>query len=615
MLLAFGDPQFDPPPKPDGSLQFPGALKHAPGTKPIYPEWWGQQPVLSDTIEGKDLGSCIACHTEKEQMDPVHSFACTKCHKGDATTDSKEKAHNGLVSDPGDLRYAAQTCGQCHAQEVNNVSNSAMALTPRMINHTRFAFGSQSTSEPKFSVAANDNFELIPTFRESGSLGDDLLRRSCLRCHLRTSGSTRYGEHRGKGCSACHVPYPNNFDGKHQHRIIKNLGINPCLKCHNSNHVGADFVGLYEKDYDRGFRSPFVHGKQPGHIYGMEQHPLQPDIHFQKGMTCMDCHLLEEIHGTGSSAFTSKNNVHITCDQCHVTGDHPGVFQTGDEFILLRGNRKIPKFSNKIIPHSVKNHKENVKCSACHAAWSFQDYGFHLMLEERADFWKWSTTASQNDPQIQAILKANIGTEAELIQPHSGFKPALPEEKWRLPAMYDWLSGEVSSGAWFRGFSQRTWSRPPLGKDAQNKVSIMRPMFQYVISHIDAEANVKLDSFIPITGSQFPALLFNPYSPHTIQKTGRACHECHQNPKAAGMGESMMSMDGRKIIPLWQPETKLSNTQFVWDAMIDQEGNPKQFSSHSGAGPLSKSTISLLMQPTDKFKVFWHYYLKDKTIP
>ena len=44
-----------------------------------------------------------------------------------------------------------------------------------------------------------------------------------------------------------------------------------------------------------------------------------------------------------------------------------------------------------------------------------QDYGLHLMLEERADYWKWSPTAAQNDPQVQELLHRNIGTEAELV--------------------------------------------------------------------------------------------------------------------------------------------------------------------------------------------------------
>ena len=84
-----------------------------------------------------------------------------------------------------------------------------MALAPRMINHTRFAFGGQKSPDPTHATMDVDGLKQVPHPADSANLGDDLLRRSCLRCHLHTKGSERWGEHRGLGCSACHVAYPN----------------------------------------------------------------------------------------------------------------------------------------------------------------------------------------------------------------------------------------------------------------------------------------------------------------------------------------------------------------------------------------------------------------------
>ena len=132
------------------------------------------------------------------------------------------------------------------------------------------------------------------------------------------------------------MAYPNTPDGISPiHRIFRNVGITACLKCHNGNHVGADYVGLFEKDSERGFRSPFVQGRQAPRIYGSEQHRLASDIHFQAGMGCADCHILDEIHGTGKVLKSATNSVTISCESCHVRGDHPAIITRPDGVITL----------------------------------------------------------------------------------------------------------------------------------------------------------------------------------------------------------------------------------------------------------------------------------------
>jgi hypothetical protein len=391
-----------------------------------------------------------------------------------------------------------------------------------------------------------------------------------------------------------------------------------CLKCHNSNHVGADYVGLFEKDFDRGFRTPFVDGKQPPRIYGAEHHRLAPDIHFRAGMTCMDCHTLDEIHGTGDLPASPYPAISITCESCHVRGDHPAVMKQPDgTFVLIRGaDRRIPRWKADSMPHSVQAHRDRVRCSACHALWSFQDYGLHLMLEERADYWKWATNAAQNDPQVQAILEKNVGTFVDPIPPQTGSKPAKPMEKWTLPRTTDWLSGESRPGAWFRGYTTRRWERPPLGMDHKGRISVMRPMYQYVVSHVDAQDNLLLDREIPTMGSGKPALVWNPYTPHTIAKIGRQCHECHGDPKAVGLGEGFTSQKKPGFKPIWLPEEKIPGKQFRWDALVDEQGNPLQFSTHPSAGPLDAATVRKLLNPSNEHRARWYKYLKrDKTDP
>lgn len=590
-------------------------------TKPIpnlYPEWWGSPPKQENTVPCKDPGQCVACHEEQSRMDASHALPCVRCHRGNSQTDDPSLAHKDLIKDPGDLRFAQQTCGTCHPDQVRRVQRSPMALAPRMVNHTRFAFGAQKAPLPSHAVMDRDNLTQVPPRSQSGNLGDDLLRRSCLRCHLYTSGSQRWGEHRGQGCSACHIAYPNTADGKpRSHALVRNAGMTACLKCHNANHVGADFVGLFEKDYHRGFRSPIAEGKQPPTIYGSEQHRLTADLHFRAGMQCTDCHTTDEIHGSGTVPSTSESQVQISCAGCHVRGDHPAILKDGEgNLTLLKGNgRRVPRWDPLKIPHKIEAHQKRLTCSACHAAWSFQDYGLHLMLEERADYWKWAPTAAQNDPQIQALLKRNVGTYAELIPPRDGQVPPKPLQQWEAPVTRDWLTGESLPGAWFRGFTARRWERPPLGVDRHGKVSIMRPMFQYVVSHVDAEANLLLDRQIPTTGGGFPALIMNPYTPHTTTKTGRQCQECHGSTKAAGLGEGLTAAAKTTFTPLWSPDPKIPGHAVQWDALVDQKGTQLQWSTHPGAGPLDQETIETLLHPSKRHRALWYRYLKESSRP
>ncbi|AFM25607.1 hypothetical protein Desti_2938 [Desulfomonile tiedjei DSM 6799] len=577
-----------------------------------YPLWWGEAPKVDSGTPCKEPGTCITCHTSTTTMDASHAFACVQCHKGDSSAVEEKDAHQGLIKDPGDLNHAEQTCGKCHPEEVRRVRHSAMALAPRTINHTRFSFGAQKDASPQYATVKTDALKQVPHPSESGNLGDDLLRRSCLRCHLHTPGSTRWGEHRGVGCSACHAAFPNSADGRpREHAIVRQAGMTACLKCHNANHVGADYVGLYERDFHRGFKSPLVQGRLAPTIYGAEQHRLLPDVHFRAGMTCIDCHTLDEVHGPGHLPQNQGNGVKITCESCHVNGDHPAVLKQEDgTMTLLRGaGRTIPRMNPESVPHRIDSHRNKVKCSACHAAWSFQDYGLHLMLEERPDYWKWATTAGQNDPQVQQLLRETVGTYAEILPPTGGAAAGTPEEHWKNPETFDWLSGEVRPGAWFRGYTERKWSRPPLGLDAQGRISVMRPIFQYVISHVDSGGSVQRDRWIPTTGSGTPALIMNPYAPHTIGAKGRSCQDCHGDLKAAGLGEGLRGIEKPGFHNLLLPESQLPEHRIIWDKLVDEDGNQLQYSSHAGARPLDQTTLKKLLNPSPRQKAEFYKYL------
>ncbi len=599
----------------------------------IYPEWWGDPPELGPVVDCKGSSKCVSCHKDNLAMDPSHAIACNNCHGGNTEADSREDAHIGLIADPGALDSVDKTCGKCHSEVCQKVKNSRMALSPGIINQTMFSFGAKECSSPVYATTDSTSLTKLPDpadfFAKISSqpvsdgsdshsvdpgelslkLGADLLRRSCLRCHLHSSGSKRAGEVRGKGCSACHIAYSNwSAEKPKRHAIVRNVGITACLKCHNSNHVGGDFVGLYEKDHNRGFKSPIVKGAQAPTIYGSEQHRLSSDVHFRASMGCTDCHTLDEIHGDGKPIKTVTKNVKITCISCHLSGDHPSVLRdsSGATLLLGRKEKTIPQWNPDIASHRIPAHQASLTCSACHAAWSFQDYGLHLMLDERGEYWKWSINAAQNDPQVQSLLKNFTGAYAELIPPQEGRLPNLPEDEWKPPVSTDWISKETRPGIWYRGWTLRRWSNPPLGIDSDGKVSVLRPMYQYVISYVNGEDIPIWDRKIPLTGANHPALVVNPYTPHTTARNGRSCQDCHGSPKAAGLGETLRASEKPLHYPLIKAEDQIPEKIFRWDAFTDEKGKATQYSVYpTPAGPFTRTIIQKLLNPSATQKAEW----------
>src|SRR3989442_1591979 len=93
----------------------------------------------------------------------------------------------------------------------------------------------------------------LPTFKESGDIFFDLLRKECTSCHLWTPAKAIRGNFRATGCAACHMPYAE--DGKSQskdvainrekvgrpvrHQITKQIGVTQCATCHNGGSRAA----------------------------------------------------------------------------------------------------------------------------------------------------------------------------------------------------------------------------------------------------------------------------------------------------------------------------------------------------------------------------------------
>jgi hypothetical protein len=148
---------------------------------------------------------------------------------------------------------------------------------------------------------------------------------NCSNCHATT-------------CEKCHVGYEAKMGHGDQ---TQEITIDTCDQCHFKKQTST-FVGETQ-----------AHGTIP--IEGAEvAHPA--DIHYEKGLTCADCHTAEELHGSGEAAATQLEAVTTKCEDCH---NSPGKEVKG---------MPVTQFAPDTPSHKI--HGDKLDCTACHLGWA-----------------------------------------------------------------------------------------------------------------------------------------------------------------------------------------------------------------------------------------------------
>ena len=287
-----------------------------------------------------------------------------------------------------------------------------------------------------------------------------------------------------------------------------------------------------------------VDGKLRPMMYGLDHHHLTKDIHAEKGLWCIDCHTRKDVMGDGHTYSCEMEVPKRSCSDCHggFSGKIPdmankAIRKDSGGLIFISKNlgktHRLSRFSEDSIGHRVEAHVR-VRCSACHALWSYQDYGLSVMREDLINDYKWYYLNVQGDPELQEKLKSYAESQ-----------------ETAYPVSIDRLSGEERMGIWSVGWRFRRWEQMPLGMDHAGRYAILRPLYQYLITYVDRLGNVPLDSVAPARGdASGKGWAFMPYVPHTTAPFGRRCNACHQNRVAAGFGiQDEITIDNSLTIP------------------------------------------------------------------
>jgi hypothetical protein len=547
---------------------------------------WSQEkePVLRG--EG-----CLGCHKGIETINAKMAAAwgadtrCEGCHYGQPEAATKLEAHAGLIANPSDFRVIDRTCARCHSDygdlarvEANGVDNhvgrvlrSLMATSAGEIAGARYLWNEQNTRSALYGIRAVADLdqehpeEAVPRLHElppaSGSDADSLLR-ACLRCHLWTEDKRTPGMFRTGGCAACHVLYsesglsrsgdptiPKDEPGHPAvHMITTAIPTLQCLWCHNDggSRIGLSYIGLSVINAELGQGSALAGQKT---AYGAAVIPTTPDIHYLRGMDCIDCHDTLDVHGDGNLYSHQEHAAGITCEDCHGSASAPPDFrgESGERLKHVDIIDDTPYLQAKLtlemhrIPviHSKEEGSDTpaiwhaghgrLECYACHSASAPQCYVCHMVRDDAR------------------------------------------------PNPVDWVRGigecagpQESSGSWAGRKLFQLWEAPVLGVNQKNRIAPFIPGGQAVLTHLDEEGEtVKLNHSFTTAGGLYGFSL-NPVQPHNVTRESRACSSCHSERRALGLGSEGFA-DLRRL--------GLS-VAFPPDKCVDEEGNRIQDSAH-----------------------------------
>ena len=533
--------------------------------------------------------SCLSCHREVESPDPSHPVAvlgCSVCHLGNAFALEKDRAHAGMVVNPGDLRVAGQTCGragECHAEVVPRVKASIMATNKGIVNilyqhwETRGIRAAAPRGVPGFLAD--------PKRR---NLAEDHFAKMCATCHLWKARQRGGGEmaQRGGGCSACHVvkaqgPADTKLRSFAHAKLSTRIPSSNCRRCHNrSARQGLSYAGHFES---AGYGTPYAEGlpgnrRLSGGRFYLE---LPPDVHQQAGMACIDCHTHLELMGDGQEHEYLRDQVGISCEMCH----DPEFEALRESEVLGRKlidlNRAVPDAAGTAMVYSPKGAP----------VYNLRQLGPRVVLFRKLDGRPlFLDTGSQDRPWHQLSGHERLSCQAC----HSRFIPqcyGCHLEYRQDEQQKDKLSGEITRGRWREGRSYLRFEDPVLGIDRE-RISPFAPC-QVLVSVFDAQGD-----YLPDKG--FSILSMTSFDPHTTQTDSRSCLDCHADPKAMGLGEGRLTRQKNGLVIRQTYDSRRSGfgTDIPPEAFTTAQEGQLQITSDPDQRPFTATEIGNIREVT-----------------
>jgi hypothetical protein len=490
---------------------------------------YGDLPLILGRREG-----CLLCHDKVKGMEESHDpekIGCYSCHLGNRLTRDATEAHKNMVLIPGNNSNSIKTCGLtgCHPQMIPRMQNSIMNTMNGVVSVDKWVFGESETPTFKSPV---DSISFSPA--------ETHLRNLCASCHL-SNEKEKPGPinelSRGGGCLACHLNYSPEAKKELQNyiRLKRGYTIHPqisikvtddhCFGCHSrSGRISLSYEGWHETL----LKPEDIKGKSGFRILddGRVVKKIQADIHFEKGMLCIDCHSSYEIMGDGAYSMHKEDQVKIQCIDCHFTSEPVTEKLSSFDFEsgkIIKLNKLIDKERNYLIIS--KNNFPLVN--------GYYDKRKSFLIK------KSSGQVSEMNPPSGECAAGTVHKNLSCNSCHSSWSPqciGCHTEYDKNGSMFDLLSGKEAKGEWIE-HSKYFLSEPAvLGvREISENGRIKNRIEEFIPGMVLTIDKDKLSKGKPI----FRRLFAAGFS-HTIRKESRSCISCHNNPQAIGYGRGKL---------------------------------------------------------------------------
>ncbi len=516
---------------------------------------------------------CLICHDKVQSMSKAHPnevLGCANCHLGNPDVTNKKLAHQGMVKNPSNLHWVKKTCGKssCHPQWAMRVKKSIMTTNSGLVAATLFQW--QERPSPNDSTI---NIAQLP----DTSLATSHVRKMCASCHINKPTGDFPGEIglRGGGCNDCHlIRHKNN---KHPTLTVQ-MGIEVCAKCHNrSNRTALTYQGKFESE---GYGTPFVQGgfsedTLSGNRY---YYHIPPDVHFENGLVCIDCHGAEDVMGDGHRYVHLEDQVHVRCQTCHqatfekvpknhlvwqvmqsnpllavppdselaVVGSNiylTNLRKAGEKVYLIRkldGRKLLVKQNQKQANCTMPVH-ERLACQSCHSAYTPQCYGCHDVYD--------------------------------------------PAKK-----QFDKVARKETPGHWSEGRSYLRFEEPTLGVDKWNRIVPFAPGCQVYLTVLDRSGRVQ---------KKAQYLTMAPFDPHSTRLKTPSCEDCHFSAKRLGLGKGQFFWykDSIKVTSVYRAD-EAGLGPYSLEQMVQLNGKLTQKMSRLKARPFNQKELQKIIGVT-----------------
>lgn len=519
-------------------------------------------------------------------MHPEAFLTCVDCHGGDAQARTKLQAHPPQPSQAGtedesvaplgagltwrrfvnpmDLRVVERTCGECHADALEELRSSLHGTTAGHLSDGFYEMGLFEEKGSQFAVfdvngapregGAAERFEQIPPFDRKGpqtELGThytDLPRKECMQCHLWSQGRAVRGrvgfdgDYRGEGCAACHVPYaldglssssdPTIPKSEPGHVRVHELQAQPptqaCTTCHYGDaSIGLAFRGLSQlpPGAPGGPSVPGTTDALLNRVFYLDDPGIcPPDVHHERGMHCIDCHTASDVMGDGRLHGQMEHAIEISCEACH------GDFEQPSELKTERGTRlrHLERIDDRVVMTSKVTGVRHVVPQVV-----------DVIDPEHHDF----------NPRAQRAMTGEHG-RLECYTCHSSWNVNFLGFHFTRNAslsQLDLLSGKRTPG---RVTTQEkvfaTWKSFYAGQNESGRIAPYMTGFSTMGSVWDETGELVLDQALPETDGGLSGMTMVHHQTHTNRATARSCVECHRSSATWGMGSPNFRL-GRRL--------------------------------------------------------------------